>query len=234
MRHLTFILLLAIPLVTAASEPGEEVEARLVDRVVAVVDEDPILLSDVRRVVGLGLVERQPGESAAQLERRVLDGLIDQCLQRHEVERHDFGQLPAQEIDRQVERIRAHFESDQALRQRLELLGLDDEGLRLLVARQLRVLIYVERRLGPRVFVNQEEIQTYYDDVLAAEMASQGQEPPPLPEVRDQIREVLYERRLNEEIEAWTEELRLAADVVDYLDRAETELPPVVQRIDGS
>lgn len=233
MRHLLTTLLLATALAIGAM-PSVEGGERLVDRIVAVVDEDPILLSDIRRVVGLGLVELEPGESAAELERRVLDGLIDQCLQRHEVERHDFSQLPPQEVDRQVERIRARFESDEALRQRLDLLGLDEEGLSLLVARQLRVLVYVEQRLGPRVFINQDEIRGYYEGVLVAEMARRGQEPPPLPDVREQIREVLYEQRLNQEIEAWTEELRLGADIVDYLDRVETELPPIVERLDGA
>ena len=230
MRHLFPILLLVMVPALGATPPVRGV-VRLVDRIVAVVDEDPILLSDIRRVVGLGLVERESEESSAQFERRVLDGLIDQCLQRHEVERHDFGQLPPQEIERQLERIRAQFADEEALRQRLELLGLDDEGLNLLLARQLRVLVYVEQRLGPRVFINQDEIRTYYTGELATEMARLGRELPPLLEVRDQIREVLYEERLNQEIEAWTDELRLAADIVDNLDRGTTELPPIVDRL---
>ena len=40
-------------------------EPQLVDRVVAVVDEDPILLSEVERVIGLGLHETVAGESAS-------------------------------------------------------------------------------------------------------------------------------------------------------------------------
>ena len=228
MRHFPSTVLLAIVLATPATTGAEA----LVDRIVAVVDEDPILLSDIRRVIGLGLVEREPKESEARLQRRVLDSLIDQCLQRHEVERHDFGQLPLQEIDRQLERIRAGFGDQGELERRLELLGLDEEGLTLLVTRQLRVLAYVEKRLGPRVFISQDEVRTYYDGELAAEMARQGKPPPPLESVREQIREVLYEQRLNQEIAAWTEELRLAADIVDYLDRSETELPPIVERLD--
>ncbi len=204
----------------------------LEDRLVAVVDDDPILLSDVERTIGLGLFEQVPGESRSQLERRVLDALIDQRLRLHEIERHNFAPLPPDEIDRQLERIRAGFETPDELSEQLVALGLNMEGLRLLVARQLRVLVYVEQRLAPRVFVRLEDINTYYENVLATEMATQGLEPPPLEEVRDQIRELLHEQQLNQEIEAWTEELRLAADIDDYLDRVETELPPVVQRIE--
>ncbi len=204
----------------------------LEDRLVAVVDGDPILLSGVGRVIGLGLVEQVSGENRSQLERRVLDALIDQRLRLHEIERHNFAPLPPDEIDRQLERIRADFANPGELSMQLGALGLDQAGLRLLVTRQLRVLVYVEQRLGPRVFVKLEDIRAYYDGVLVAEMAAQGLEPPPLEEVRDQIRDLLHERQLNREIEAWTEELRLAADVADNFHRAQAELPPVIQRIE--
>ena len=46
--------------------------------------------------------------------------------------------------------------------------------------------------------------------------------------MREQIRAVLREQRLNDEIAAWTEELRRDADVVDYFDTELGELPPVV------
>lgn len=218
-----------LPAVVAQTQDSGEV---LVDRLLAVVDDDPILLSDIRRVIGLGLVEAEAGESRSQLERRVLDRLIDQRLRLHEIERHDFATLPPDEIDRQLESIRAGFEDPDELSARLAALGLDEQGLRLLVARQLRVLVYVEQRLGPRVFVRLDDIRAYYDEVLVAEMAARGLEAPAFAEVRDQIRDLLHEKQLNLEIEAWTEELRLAADVDDYLDRAETDLPPVIQRIE--
>ncbi|MEM7587037.1 MAG: hypothetical protein AAF560_26845 [Acidobacteriota bacterium] len=227
-RIIAFLLL--CPLLALA--PTASRAQQLIDRVVAVVDEESILQSDIRRVIGLELYEAVPGESEAQLERRILDGLIDHSLRLREVERHDFGQLPTDEIDRQVERIRSRFGNAAELEERLRSLGLDDEGLRLLVTRQLRVLIYVEKRLGPRVFINPDDIRDYYRDVLSVEMRDQGLETPPLSEVREQIRELLHELELNAQIEAWTEELRLAADIVDYLDRRLEALPPVLQRIE--
>jgi len=96
------------------------------------------------------------------------------------------------------------------------------------VARQLSVLAYVEQRLGPRVFVGVEEIRRYYDEELVPELARDGQPPPPIDQVREQIRALLRERRLNEEIDRWTEELRAAADVVDLLDAPARPLPPEV------
>ncbi|MBZ0090505.1 MAG: hypothetical protein K8H90_09020, partial [Thermoanaerobaculia bacterium] len=81
MRRALFALLaLALPAVAAAAG-GDLVR---VDRVVAVVDEDPILASDLERVIRLGLVERGAEESDAALERRALDRLIEDRLRQHE------------------------------------------------------------------------------------------------------------------------------------------------------
>lgn len=199
---------------------------KLIDRVVAVVDEDPILLSDVERAIGLGLVERHAGEGDEALRRRVLDQLIEQRLRVHEIGRFGFEEAPLAEVDRQVAALRARFPDAAAFAAELERLGLDESALRQLVARQLAVLAYVEERLGPRVFVGVEDIRHYYDEVLAPGLAARGEAAPPLETVREQIRGVLRERRLNDEIDRWTEELRRKADVVDLLDAPARPLPP--------
>ena len=229
MRRLALCALVwSIPLAGPLPAAGET----LVDRIVAVVDDDPIFLSDIRRVVGLGLVTAAPGETEGDLHRRVLDALIDQRLRYHEVERFDYSALPADEIERQLGEVRGRFADEAAFRRHLVELGLTEEGLRQLLARQLRVLAYVEQRLGPRVFVETEDIRAYYDGELARQAAAEGVELPPLEEVRDEIRALLREVRLNQEIDRWTEDLRLAAEIRDHLDRPESELPPVVRRFE--
>jgi hypothetical protein len=59
-------------------------------------------------------------------------------------------------------------------------------------------------------------------------MERRGATVPPLQEVREQIRALLKEERLNEEIERWTDELRRQADVEDYLDEPPGAIPPAV------
>ena len=76
-----------------------------------------------------------------------------------------------------------------------------------------------------------DDIQAYHEKTLAPEAARHGQAPPPLDEVTEQIRELLRQQRLNEEIGNWTEELRREADVANLLDREDRPLPPVVHRI---
>jgi len=215
----------------AVSAVGAEGGAVVVDRIVAVVDEDPIFLSDVERFLALGNISPEPGIDKPR--RRALDRLIDQRLRFHEVERHGFIPVSAEELDAQLEALTQRLGGPEALERRLAEAGIDRERLRYLLSRQLRVSRYIEERLGPRIFVDLEDVRAYYEGELADEMVRRGESLPPLDEVREPIRALLRERRLNREIEVWTAELRERADVVDHLDRLEDDLPPVVDRLEN-
>lgn len=204
------------------------------DRILAVVDEDPILASEVDLELGIGLVARQPGEDALgrahgdrALRRRALDHLIEQRLRFHQVDRYGFTELPVEQVAARYAELAARFPSPEAFRARLAELGVGEEAVRQLVAHRLMVLTYVEERLGARVFVGLDEIKTYYDAVLIPELRKSGQPAPPIEAVRERIRSVLKEQRLNQELQVWTEELRREADILDHFDSVRVELPPV-------
>jgi peptidyl-prolyl cis-trans isomerase SurA len=205
----------------------------LKDRVLAVVDDDPILASDLDRAVVLGQLQPNPGESQSVFRRRVLDDLIAQRLRFHEIDRFGLEQVPVDQIEKQVAEVRARFKDEATFRQKLREVGLDEAALRQLMARQLEVLAFVDERLGPQVFVSLDDISNYYKNVLTKELQPQHLPVPPLDEVRDKIREVLRQQKLTEEIDHWTEELRRKANIVVYFDKpGGGPLPPVVKRIE--
>lgn len=224
------LALLPVPRPADAQSPPAEPAPVLVDRVVAVVDEDPILRSEAEEVVGLGLVERQPGESEDELRERVIEGLIEQRLRFHEVDRSGFERVPVAEIESRVAEIESRFDDPTAYRRRLAELGIGEPEVRQLVARQIAVLNYVEERLGARVFVGLDDIQAYYRETLVPDLEARGEPVPPLDDVREAIRTLLHEQRLNQEIERWTEELRRESDVLVF-PRPADPLPPVVDTI---
>src|SRR3954453_15101741 len=97
-----------------AAPPAPSAALALKDRIVAVVDEDPILLSDIERETGLGLVARNPGEDAAAYRRRVLGLLIEQRLRFHEIDRFGFVQVQAVPFEKNLAEIRSRFPSPAA------------------------------------------------------------------------------------------------------------------------
>jgi peptidyl-prolyl cis-trans isomerase SurA len=227
-----FPILTALSLAGALPAAAQAPKPVLQDKVLAVVDQEPILKSDVDRVIKLGLRQPNQGESAEAFHRRVLNDLIEERLRFHEIDKFGFEQVPVDEIEKNVAKIRAHFPDDASFQKALREVGLDANKLRQLVAHQLLVLTYVDERLGPRVFVSLEDINRYYRDVLTPEMQHRGQPVPPVEDVREDIREVLKQQRLTQEMEKWTQELRDRADVVVYGDQAKAgPLPPVVKKI---
>ncbi len=227
---LAFTLVLALGQTPSVVSPAAPPPGTLVDRIVAVVDDDPVLWSEVLRVIRLGLLPLAAGADGRPLERRALDALIEQRLRQHEVARFDTEGVSAAEVERQIAAIAERNGGDPALDQLLAELSLGREGLRQLVAEQLRVLAFVEERLGARVFVDLDDIRSYYEGELLPRLRSEappGEEPPlpPLVDVQESIRLVLYQRRLNQELALWTQQLRRAADVVDLLERSGGQLP---------
>ncbi len=234
LRAQSLLLLILIALSPAAA-PVAAAQASapvLQDKVLAVVDEDPILKSDLDRVIKLGFEQPKAGESGEAFRRRALNDLIEERLRFHQIDRYGFQQVPVEEIEREVAKIRARFKDDAAFQKALKDVGLDGKKLRQLVARQLLVLTYVDERLGPRVFVSLEDINRYYRDVLTPEMQRRGQPVPPVEDVREDIREVLKQQRLTQEIATWTQELRTRADVIIHGEKSGATLPPVVKRIE--
>jgi parvulin-like peptidyl-prolyl isomerase len=205
-------------------------DAALLDRIVAVVDDDPILESDLDRVIGLGLVERQDDESDRAFRRRALDRLIEESLRFHEIDRFGFSEILLEDVELAYGEIESRYDSEEEFLGALEKLSITPEELRQLVARQLMVLTYVDERLGPRVFVSRDDIEAYYFGSLVPELESRQAAVPDLEEVREQIREVVKQQRLDEELERWTDELRQEADIEDYFDEVASELPAEILR----
>lgn len=216
---------------TPIPPPMSPDDPKLRDRVLAVVDEDPILQSDLDRVIALGLAQPRPGEDPTAFRRRILDQLIEERLRFHEMDRFGFEQVPVEDVDAHVAEIRARFKDETAFQKALREQGMTVKDLRQVVARQLMVLAYVDEQLGPRVFVSLDDISNYYRTVLTPQMQKQGQTVPPLEDVRDQIRTLLREQRLNEAIGKWTDDLRRKADVQVFFGQPAGKLPPVVKKI---
>jgi glutamate/tyrosine decarboxylase-like PLP-dependent enzyme len=170
---------------------------------------------------------------AQVLERLVLERLVEERLRQHEVDRFAVGPLSPESVEAQLEMLRSGFTDHLAMVQELRRYGLDEEGLRHQIRRQLRVVRYVEERLRPRIFVDLGDIEAYYAAELPDLLTVQGIALPPLDDVREEIRALLQERRLSEEIEVWTAELRAAADIVELSNSPERDLPPVLRRIGG-
>jgi hypothetical protein len=122
---------------------GGAAHAEVIDRVLAVVAGQLITLTDVRAAIDLRL---QTTDGAADPVRAVLTKLIDRELVLAEVDRYAPSEPTAEAVDREVQRVRARFESQEALDAALARSGIDDKHLRETLRQDLRIRAYLDQR----------------------------------------------------------------------------------------
>jgi len=119
------------------------VTAETVDRVLAVVAGQLIMLSDVTAVRALGIITPASG---ADPVGSVLSQLIDRELMLAEVDRYAPPEPESTEVDREVAAVRARFPSQKAFDDTLARSGFDVTHVRELERQNLRLRAYIEQR----------------------------------------------------------------------------------------
>jgi hypothetical protein len=117
--------------------------AETIDRVLAVVAGQLITLTDVTAALDLRL---QASDGAADPVRAVLSKLIDRELILTEVDRYAPPEPTADAVDREVQRVRARFPSQDALDAALARSGIDEKHLRETLRQDLRMRAYLDQR----------------------------------------------------------------------------------------
>lgn len=211
MRHrrslelLVAFLLLAVPSLATAQE--------LVDRIVARVENDIILLSDVQALERYQefLDGKSKGQSA------ILDLLVDQWIVRSEADVSRFPPAKEDEIDRGVARVVKSFTSPEEYEARKKQSGLSDADVRKMVASQLYLSNYLDSRFRPSVQIDEKAIDDFYQNSVVPRARARGQEPPTLDASRDIIQEALVESDINEQADRWLKESRARLHVQKFL-----------------
>jgi peptidyl-prolyl cis-trans isomerase SurA len=183
--------------VAALTLPARPAAAELVDRIVAIVDREVVLLSEAEQARAIARV--RSGEEARLAE--VVERLIEARLVEREVERFTSDPVPSVVVDEALEEVRSRFGSEADFQEELHRGGLTPAELRSELARQIEVTRYLERRFRALSFVSEEEVETYYRDELPERLGAA--DAPPLAEVAPLIRQLLEEREFNRRVEEW-------------------------------
>ena len=121
------------------------VRAETIDRVLAVVAGQMILLSDVTAARDLGL---QTPDGTGDPVRAILEKLIDRELVLAEVDRYAPPEPDAAAIEREAARVRARFPSSDAFERVLARSGTDEAHLREMIRQDLRAAAYLDQRFA--------------------------------------------------------------------------------------
>lgn len=186
----------------------------VVDRIVARVENDVILLSDVRALSRY----QQFLDGKPETDAQILERLIDQWIVRTEADVSHSPRPSEADIDRGLSRVRSSFSSEQEYEDRKKQAGLSEQDVRAMVASQLYLSNYLDSRFRPAVQVDPKEIEDFYQTAIVPRAKARGQEPPTLDAAREAIQEALIQNGINQQAEQWLKEGRLRLHVENFQD----------------
>jgi hypothetical protein len=177
---------------------------QVVDRIVARVENDVILLSDIRVLSSY----QQFLDGKSETDAQILDRLIDQWIVRMEAEVSRTPHPSDEDIDGSLSSLKNSFTSEQEYEARKRQAGLSDQSIRAMAATQLYLSYYLDSRFRPSVQIDPKAIEDFYHNTVLPRAKARGQEPPTLEVARDSIQEALVQNGINEQAERWLKESR--------------------------
>jgi peptidyl-prolyl cis-trans isomerase SurA len=167
--HIACLLMLngGLPAMDAQAE-----EAVVVDRIVAVVNDEIITLYDLNKTLqpyeenirALGYSPEKARKTLFKLRTDLLNKLIDEKLADQQIKKNNI-KVSTQEIDMTIERLKEmRSYTDEDLRAGLAQQGLTMEEYRENLKQQLLRRNLVNREIKSKIVVTNEDIEKYYND----------------------------------------------------------------------
>lgn len=204
-----------LPLLALCLLAGPVLSAQeLVDRIVARIENDVILLSDVRLLSHYQLLV----EGKAESDSEILDRLIDQWVVRNEANIARTPKSSDTDIDRAIQRLVRGFSTPQDYEARRKLAGLSEADVRKVTADQLFLNSYLDSRFRPTVHVDEQAVQDFYNNALLPRAQARGTAPPTLEAAHDYIQDALIQRGIDQQAERWLQESHARVRITKMLD----------------
>ncbi len=231
MRRTVLALAAAAALASLPARGAEKPQAEAtgpavtLDRIAAVVGDEIVLEGEISRLEAIGFLPRKPGESELAYRDRLLDLRVVEILREKELRLLTGLEPDPIEVEAKLDELAARYEAGtgEPFDRALERARTTRDEVRAWIRRGIALENYARERLLPTVRVTEEAMQAYYAGPFREEAAARGLTTlPPYADVKDQLRELLRERLLGEEVEKWTEGLRAKTRIVVY------RRPPIV------
>jgi len=197
---------------TIASLPAIA-RAETLDRVVASIGDQAITQRDIAEEYHFErFLQGEPpvGEPEQADRQAVLSRLISQKLLAQQMGRpaRDAGN-GAKMAAETLSSVRKKFPDEQAYRSALDSLGMTEQQVLKRLELYQRTLRMIDNRLRPAALPEPKEVEDYYQKTFVPAYARDHSGPPPsLDDVREQVREILVQKKMNQLLGNWLERLK--------------------------
>ena len=219
-------------LAPAAAAPGQTPppapSSTVLDRVVAVVNNQAILWSDIANEVRFSILDPEADFAATLTPQTALQELISRTLIQQQVRQEDItaSQPSSEDVQARVKEVRKELPAcvrmncatDAGWQSFLSANGLTAGQVEAYLSLRLEMIRFIEIRFRQGIRISEQDIEAYYHTKLTP-MYAQGARVPPLSDVSQRIEEILLEQQVTVLFDAWLDNLRKQGDV-EILDPA--------------
>ena len=209
-----------IVLPTLPSMPAAK--GAVVDRVVAIVNGDLILDSDVDQEHRFAMLLPYGEASGAYSRDAAIERLTNRDLILQQSRLQPGSEISMEAATSDLDAIRKslptckefHCETKAGWDRFLATQGFTEQSLTELWRRRMEVLAFIEQRFRMGIKITQPEIETYYEKTLLPQYAARHATPPPVDAISSRIQEVLLQQRVSDLLGDWLKSLRAQGNVV--------------------
>ena len=208
MRRTSYILTAWAFCLLTFLHAGQE-KALVIDRVLAVVDEEIITLTDVRIAEAFRIFpmdEKDSDPPPVQILNRLIDQkiILQMTSEQLTVSEH--------ELNDSVRRLAAGFTPEQ-MTDLFGRFGLTWNGLSAYVRESLLFEKAIYNKFSRSVFVSLKEIETYYDQIYTPERRQNNQEIEAMLDILDEIETAIRREKITSQVRDWLRTLRRQANI---------------------
>jgi peptidyl-prolyl cis-trans isomerase SurA len=200
----------------------------VLDRVVAVVNNQAILWSDIANEVRFSVLDPESTINATLSPQTAVQELISRTLIQQQVRQEDItaSQPNPEEVQARLKELRTELPAcvrmncatETGWQKFLSSNGLTASQVEAYLGLRLEMIRFIEIRFRQGIRIAQQDIETYYRTKLVPQYAP-GARVPPLSDVAPRIEEILLEQQVNVLFDAWLDNLRKQGNV-EILDPA--------------
>jgi peptidyl-prolyl cis-trans isomerase SurA len=213
----------AVPAKAQVSPAAPNGQPVVLDSVVAVINGDVILESDVREEMRFVILQPDRADPARNTQQSALRRLIDRdlILQQMKATQARTPQPTAEQVNKQIDELRRQIpecaqyncETQAGWDAFIAAHGLTEPEIEAHWRQRMMILAFIQSRFGAGVRISEADIQEYYEKNLAPEFIKRKLKPPPLETVSARIQEILLQQQVNTLLQDWLQSLKTEGNV---------------------
>jgi len=198
------------------SAASGEAKSEALDYIVAIVNQDVILESDVQEEMHFSAFEPFHEQSAQTARNQALQRLINRTLILQQERLQPVAPVTDAEVQAEIDELRKAIpacaeyacDTEQGWQRFLAANDFTEQELLARWRERMEVLAFIEMRFRSGVRISPQQIEDFYKQTMLPAYVKDHATPPPLSELSDRIKEVLLERQVTSMLNDWLKTLR--------------------------